>query len=539
MIESSEVTASRGVVAANPAAAARIGATVLGEGGNAFDAAVAAAVACCVLEPNQTGIGGYVAVAVVREGKTGRVWSLDANAVAPAAAQERMFEVLPPSARWPLQLNENEYGCSVADNANVHGPRAVATPGLVAGLGTLHERWGRHPWAGLLEPSIALIEEGFRYANVVGVIRQHLETLKRFPETAKHLMPAGRLPGPDDAWRPRDLAGTLRRLASAGWRDFYTGELGRTLADWLQAAGGIVTREDLARYQVRITEPHEIGFHGARIATAILPNGGLTSLQALHMFEALDLPAEDSPEYWHLLGEVLKLAWRDRLEHLADPNFSPVPVERLLSRDYAAGRVQTLRQFPGHVDRLQPADAGRDRHGTLHLSTADAEGNLVALTISQGAAFGSFVTVPGMGVILGHGMCRLDPRPGRANSIAPGKRPLNNTAGMIVQCPRCIAALGVPGGRTIISVMARAAQRLVSQGHTARQVATAPRLHVEVAEPLEITASAGAEVIEALQAMGHTVKVVERIGTTMNGAEWLIDEQRCRAGSGVTVAGVD
>ena len=539
MIEGTEVLSSTGVVAANPAPAARIGARVLAAGGNAMDAAVAAGIACCMLRPEQTGIGGYVCAAVVRDGRDGQVWSVDADGTAPAAACEAMFRTSAPGEpRNPGALNEREYACAVADDANIFGPLAVTVPGVMAGFGSIHERWGRLPWAQVVAPAQALLADGFPYGPVAHAVRHMEPVLRRFPATAAHLLPGGKLPDPETVWRRPDMETTLARLAASGWRDFYAGELGRRIADHIQDLGGILTRADMANYQPRITPPCSTTYRGASVHAAILPNGGFSVLQALNMLECLDLPAEDSPDYWHLLAEVLKLAWRDRLAYLGDPDFADVPAARLLSKDYAAGRVETLRRFPEYVDRLQPEPTPEPAGGTLHLSAADAEGNLVSMTFSHGGAFGSCVTVPGAGILLGHGMCRLDPRPGCPNSVAPGKRPLNNTAALLVKTPDRNVAIGLPGGRKIICVMTRAAQLLIDRGCTARQAAAAPRLHVEITEPLEIDEVVAEPVLARLSALDHDVTRVPRNAGIMNGAEYLQDA-RTRAGSGESAAGAE
>ena len=175
-----------------------------------------------------------------------------------------------------------------------------------------------------------------------------------------------------------------------------------------------------------------------------MPNGCLSALQILHMLECLPIVPDDQAQYWHQLAEVVKQAWRDRLRYVGDPDFVDVPVERLLSKDYAAGRVEALQQFPEKVDQQVYEASGPAVAETLHVSAADAEGNLVGITITQGGAFGSCLTVPGTGIILGHGMCRLDPRPGRANSVAAHKRPLNNVVPMILRLPQRDVAIGLP-----------------------------------------------------------------------------------------------
>jgi len=402
-------------------------------------------------------------------------------------------------------------------------------------MGILHERWGRLPWAEIVAPALSLVEEGFPFDDLARSIRVMEEPLRRFPASVAYLMPEGRLPGPDKIFRCPDLARTLSRLARAGWRDFYEGELGRTIADAISRAGGCLTRADLAGYQPRVTEPLTIDYHGARVHGAILSNGSLSVLQGLLMLAPLAMPETDTAFYWHRLAEVLKRVWRDRLRYLADPRFAEVPQARLLDPDYNAGRVASLIDFPDHVDLRVPDLAAGPGAGTLHLSTADAEGNLVAFTISQGNTFGSCFTVPGTGIILGHGMCRLDPRPGFANSIAPGKCPLNNTAPLMISLPDREVALGLPGGRMIIAGMLRAAHLVVDRGYRTAQATAAPRLHAGVAEPVTLQEGVEESVAGELAAFGHQVKRSPQVAGVMNGAEYFPATRRTRSGSSAPV----
>ena len=536
MIEGHEIVSPCGAVAAGPEEAARVGARILAAGGNAMDAAAAASLVCCMLAPQSTGVGGYVLAAVVLEGGSGRVWSLDANAVAPAGARADIYQVQPRPAGVG-GINEDEYDCQVQGNANVHGPLAVAVPGQMGGMGLLWERWGRLEWPQIVAPSLQLLAEGFPYGEgLAGSVRGEQEVIRRFEPTGQHLMPAGRLPEPGDIWHRPDMEKTLERLAAAGWRDFYEGELGRRIADYIQGAGGVLTRADMAGFAPRLSEPYAVSYRDARVYGPILPNGCFSSLQALQLLECFDPVPEDQVRYWHGLAEVLKLAWRDRLVYAADPDFVDVPIERLLSKEYAAGRAETLRQFPHYVDRLNWGGSPRAASETLHVSAADVEGNVVSATISQGGTFGSCVTVPGTGIILGHGMCRLDPRPGRANSVAPGKRPLNNTAPMILRLPDRDVGIGMPGGRRIISVAVRLAQQLVDFKASAYAAAAAPRMHVMSAEPVAVLKGINPDIVDGLGEMGHQVEVVERIGGAVHGAEYL--KTAVRAGGNTWAAGV-
>ena len=538
MVEGKQVVAARGVIAAQPEESARVGARILERGGNAFDAAAASALASCLLQPQSTGITGYVMSAVVREGRTGEILSLDANSVAPAAAREDMYEILPASGD-STDLNSREYGCSVKGDANVHGPLAVGVPGMAAGIGTLWERWGRLKWEEIVAPAQALLEEGMPFGGTAGAVKSLEEVIRRYPATAAQLLVDGRVPEPEDVMRRPGLDRTLARMAEAGWRDIYEGELARRIVAAVQEAGGILTAEDMGSFRPRVTPTLMVTYRDATVHGCILPNGTLTTLQILNMLEGFDPPGDDSVCYWHALAEVLKLAWRDRLTYLTDPDFADVPVERLLSKHYAAGRTERIRQYPEWVDDLPAKFPPGGAHGTLHLSAADAEGNLVSATITQGMALGACFVAGDTGLILSHGMCRFDPRPGRMNSVAPGKRPLNNTGTMLIETPDRLIATGLPGGRRIINVMARVAQRFVDCGDDSLQAAEAPRMHVEAAEPLEVTESVGENIADQLRALGHEVNVVKGIAGCAHSAEVFRDGASPRAGGNCWAAGAD
>lgn len=536
IVQGQEILSSRGAVAAEPKEAALVGARILEQGGNAMDAAAAACLASCVLEPEAADIGGYVCCAVVLERNSERVWSVDANTAAPAAAHEKMFAVLP---RQPgrVDINANEYSCTVQDDANLYGPLAVGVPGVMAGIGTLWERWGRLEWKQIVQPSLGLLGNGFPYGSTAHAIQFKEAIIRRFKPTLRHLMPEGRIPRSEDIWRRPDLESTLHRIAKAGWQDFYRGELGQKIAAYISSTGGILTREDLAAFQPRVTEPLLASFRKAEVYGAPLPNGGLSALEALNMWECFETMSDEEMMYWHRWAEILKQTWRDRLTHLGDPDLVDVPVPQLLSKEYAGGRVETLRRFPAYVDHLRfPPEASSG--GTAQISTVDAEGNLVAVTISHGGLFGSCLTVPGTGITLGHGMCRFDPRPGRPNSVQPRKRPLNNVAPTILRLPDRDVATGLRGGRRIISVSAQMVQRMVESGATSLQAAIAPRLHVETQEPVEVTESLPASIVEALRALGHDVRTVPEVGASAHSAEYLKPSRQLRAGGNVWAAGV-
>jgi gamma-glutamyltranspeptidase/glutathione hydrolase len=537
MIEGKEILVSRGAVATEPKTAARIGAAIMNSGGNAMDAAAASCLASSVLAPEPVDVGGYLFCALVLEGGSGQVWCVDANSVAPAAANARMYDTRELEGNVPAKpgINENEYACSVRDNANIHGPLAIGPPGVVAGIGLLWERWGRLKWSEIVEPSLHLLADGFRYGSTARAIKNKEAVIRRYEPTVRHLMPKTTTPNYDDVWFRPDLAKTLERLAYAGWQDFYQGELGRRIGSYVTSIGGILTVGDMAEFYPRVTKPYVTTYHGAQVHGATLPSGGLSSLQILNMLDTFDPIPTGSAAHWHRLAELLKLAWRDRLHFMGDPEFVDVPVERLLSKEYAAVQTESLRQFPDQVDRVHwPSRSSSG--GTVHVSASDCTGNLVAATLSQGG-FGSCVTVPDTGIILGAGMCRFDPRPGHANSIAPRKRPLNNAAPTILRVPERDVAMGLSGGRRIVSVSAQLCQQVVDWGATGLAAITAPRMHVEAAEPIRLSKSTQPPIFRALVAMGHTVIVSNRVGGAAHTVEFFKKSSAIRAGGDRWTAG--
>jgi gamma-glutamyltranspeptidase / glutathione hydrolase len=496
--EGVEIVCDRGAVATGPADAARAGAAILERGGNAIDAAAAACLACAVLEPQAVDLGGYVLAAVVLEGETGRVWSVDANTVAPAAATPDMFRLMPARVRTPPDpptVNEREYNCSVEADANFYGPLATGVPGFAGGVGAMWERWGRLPWADIVAPALAFVKRGLPYAWVRKDIEFKRQAIERYPSTAALLLDIA-----GDLWFRPELARTLERLAAAGWRDFYSGELGDAIADFVQSQGGILTREDMAAFAPRITEPLSGRYRGAEILTAIAPNGGFSVLEALAGLERQAPRPDSDPRYWETLARALTRMWKERL---AD---SPV--------------------------------SGAGQHGTVHVAAADRHGNLVSATISQGGLFGSCFAVPGTGIILAHGMCRFDPHPGRINSVAPAKRPLNNVCPLLIRAADRDVAIGTRGGRRIVSVAVQLAQRIVDHGATVYQAAVGPRMHTIGGDPLEISANFDPAIRSALERSGHRIEVPEEVAGAAHGVELLRPSGRIRAGGNTWAAGV-
>jgi gamma-glutamyltranspeptidase/glutathione hydrolase len=364
------------------------------------------------------------------------------------------------------------------------------------------ERWGQLRWSDIVEPARTLVENGIPYSLVAKDVEFKREAILHYPSTTELLLPNGpeRSTPDEHIWMRPDLARTLDRLAHTGWRDFYSGEIGRAIADFVLAEGGILTRSDMARFEPRITEPCSGAYHGAELYTAIPPNGGFSVLDALAALEPQRLLADGDPLFWQRMANVLVRMWSSRL---AD---SPI--------------------------------CGGSDHGTAHVSVADRSGNLVSATITQGGLFGSCLAVPGTGIILGHGMCRFDPHAGLSNSPGPGKRPLNNLCPLLIRMKSRDVAIGTRGGRKIVSVAAQMAQRIIDRGATVYQAATAPRMHTVIGTPLELSSNFDPGIRQELERAGFRTEIPDEVAGAAHGAEMLCAERKIRAGGNTWAAGI-
>jgi gamma-glutamyltranspeptidase/glutathione hydrolase len=481
---------------AGPPEAARVGAEVLAAGGNAVDAVVAAALTACVVSVQQCGVGGYGGHLVIAPAGGKRVVAIDFNSAAPQAARVDLF---PVDAKGRVKGQANRFGWL-----------ASGVPGTLAGLQLALDRHGTRPLAQLLRPAIAYARDGFPVSlGLARALRSAQAQLRQDPASARLFLRKGQPLPAGSTFRNPDLADLLQALAEAKTVDpFYRGEAARRIAAAFRKHGGLVTAADLAAYRAHAVEPLRLAWREATVHTAPLTAGGLTALQALATLKALrweTWPARE-PRALRAQLEALRLAWADRLRLLGDPERAKVPVAQLLSEAYArqaAARVAAAlkegRPVPGAAD-------GRPAGGTVHLSAADAAGNLVALTLTHGEHFGARVTVPGLGLLLGHGMSRFDPRPGRPNSVGPGKRPLHN------MCPTVVArggqpvlALGGTGGRRIPNAVAGVLAQFVGRAASPEEAVAAPRFHTEGGLAVVLEARAGEAARDHLREAGYMV----------------------------------
>jgi len=456
--------------------ASQVGVEVLRRGGNAVDAAVAVGYALAVVYPvaGNLGGGGFMTIRLA----DGRATFLDFRETAPRAASETMYL--------------DALGSPVP-GASTLGHLAVGVPGGIAGLEHVRERFGTEAREALLAPAIALAEDGFALTDGdVALLALANAELARDPAAAAIFLREGRPLSVGERLVQGDLAATLRAIAKDGAHGFYRGPVAAELVRASRAGGGLLSAEDLAGYRVRERRPVACDYRGYRIVSAPPPSsGGVTLCLALHALETYPLATWglDSADYVHTLAEVLRRAFVVRNTRLGDPDFVANPVEELLEDGYAA--ALRARIDPGRaavsVD-LMPAATLGERPQTTHYSVIDAQGNAVSVTTTLNGAFGAKVVGGSTGVLLNNEMDDFTVKPGvpnlfglvqgRANAVAPGKRPLSSMSPTIVlRDGRPVLVVGSPGGPRIITTVLQVILNVIDHGMDVAAAIAAPRLH--------------------------------------------------------------
>jgi gamma-glutamyltranspeptidase/glutathione hydrolase len=512
--EKGPATGTRGMVATNHPLASAAGAEMLAAGGNAIDAAVAALFTLSVVEPMMVGIFGGGMAHIRLAG--GQHIVLDGLACAPQAARPDSFR--PVSDVMPAYM-ETE------GRENAVGARAVATPGNLAGWCEAARRYGRLPLADLVEPAIRHARRGFRVTGyLAGCIAETAGDLATDKEIARHFMPGGQPLQAGDRLVSGDYGETLQLIALEGAKALHGGSLGQSVTDHLARQGGLVTLDDLSSFQVVGREAVSAGYRGYRIYGPPPPSaGGVHVLQMLNILEGFDLQSMGfgSSTAMHLLAEVLKIAFADRAVATADPAFVDVPVARLISKEYAAQRRAMI--DPERALAWKAGVALPESSNTTHVSVADAEGNIVASTQTINSLFGARFMVPGTGIIPNNYMYLFDPHPGKALSIAPGKRVTTSMAPTIVEKNgEPVYALGLPGGLRIFGSVMQALVNLIDHRMSLQQAVEAPRIWTQGQE-LEVEEGLPESCREQLRRQGHRLAVVPHVGGGMNAIEFNAD----------------
>ncbi len=538
--DKAEVVSERAMVAAKHPLAVEAGLAMLAQGGNAMDAAVAMGFVMCAVKPMMTCLGG-IGLLVAQDGTTGEAFAVEGPPRAPLAATPDMFTI--------EGIDTGGVGLFKTKNdENRIGHKAVAVPGNVALLCAAHARMGRLPLAAVLEPAIGICEDGF---TADWFLTTHtalcMPELARNAAAAAIFLPGGFPPSfiPGDGRSrivQRDLAATLRQIARQGPDGFYRGEVAEAIEQDFAKHGGLITREDLARYQARITAPRAIRYRDVEVLAPALPCGGTTAQETLRILERFDIAraGHNTPATLHVYIEAARRAFADRFAYLADPDVVPVPVAGLLSAGHAsdmAARINRNRATSAPADAepwvhyatatpegdpwrwndsprpaaVLPGGLPDDDSCTTHLTAVDAERNAVSCTITAGELFGARVVTPGTGILWNGGMAWFNAGPGAANSIAPGKRALTNMTPVLVRRDgRVVLAAGAPGGRKIIGAVTQVVSNVVDHGMTAQAAVTAPRVDAS-ARAVQADIRLDPATVDALRGRGHTVQVVEEI----------------------------
>ena len=494
------------IVAPQPEAA-EAGAVVLQRGGNAVDAAVAAALVQTVVDPLMSGVAGFGCVQVFSADK-GVHTCIDAHGRCPAAATPAMW------ADRILGETSDGFGFILKDYVNELGYGAICVSGILKALSEAAAAYGTWEWADLVAPAVAEAERGF-------VIRPHIYTVwtqdeRRFgrlnygdklgvSETGRRvfLQADGTYKRPGMRIVNPEMAHSLRRIARDGADTYYTGSMAQEIDADMRANGGLLSAADLADYRTEHQPPLWGEYRGHRIATNHPPGGGLLVLQILRTLEQFDLTAmgHNSPRYLAVLAEAMKCATRDKDRFVSDPRFVDVPVDRLNSQDYAAETAAAIRAGTRFdVPRL---DASFDPPNTTHVSSADRRGNVVSLTHSLGIPSG--VITPGHGFMHNGCMSVFDPRPGRTGSIAPGKSRFASMSPTIVfKGDRPAMTLGAPGGTYITLAVAQAIVNVIDFGMTLAEAVAAPRI-AATGTTVDVSNRIPRYVTDVLEADGYPV----------------------------------
>jgi gamma-glutamyltranspeptidase/glutathione hydrolase len=507
----SAAVAGEAMVASSHPLAALTALEMLRSGGNAVDAAIAAAGVLCVAEPHMTGIGGDCFVLYAP--KSGRVLALNGAGVAPMAATVDWY-VAHGFAEIPLET-----------------PHAVTVPGAVDAWFTLLEAHGTKPMAELLAPSIALAEAGVVLTpRVAHDFAANAAKLAKDVDLKRVFLPEGRVPETGERLRFPALAETLRRIAREGRRGFYEGPVAADMVKRLNALGGLHRLEDFAQQRSEWVEPIAAPYRDHHVVECPPPGQGLAALMILRTLEGFDLSARCADaDRIHLLAEATKAAYRARDALIADPRQVAVPVERLLSE----ARAESVRR---RIDRRRASDPviwdEAEHKDTIYLSIVDRDRNAISFINSLFHDFGTGILVPESGVLLHSRGSMFRTLPGHPNAIAPGKRPLHTIIpGMLVKDGRAAMPFGVMGGNYQAAGQATLVSRLLDEGMDPQQAIEAPRSFA-FAGVLQLEATISDAVAADLAARGH---VIERPVRPLGGAQAIyIDHRR-----GVLIGGSD
>ena len=535
-----KVVAENGIVAAESVEAAEAGMAILKKGGNAVDAAVATSFAACTCEPAMSSLGGGGA-ALIYLADQDRTVAIEFEGRLPSMASEDMF--VPDLLPLGVEPNPSFGWRGTRNNVGWMGYRSLGVPGQVAGLCQILEQFGTLSLEEVIAPAIRICEEGYKVNNYYALmIGNDMELLQKYPPIGELLLPGGYPPRPATAYNKPSvivqpvLAQTLREIAQGGADTFYRGPIARAIIADTEPHGSVVSLQDYADYQPKAYDAGLVGsYRGYKLVCMPEVFGGIQVLQTLNLLEGFNVNefGHNSPRYLHLVAECLRRAWVDRFRYMGDPEFEDVPIEGLISKEYAVEmraqlNLETVPDAirPGNPWRYQgdgqarplsrPPGPQKDARNTTHLCTMDKHGNMVSMVQTLGGAFGAYVMSGSTGIILRNYTNLFNPEPGTSNSIGPRKRPSSHDSlTLVFKDGQPFITVGAPGGRRVITAVVQVLVNVIDFGMDIQEAIAAPRIHMEGSDPkvpngkltrqLFADSRLAPEVVEGLKRRGHDV----------------------------------
>jgi gamma-glutamyltranspeptidase/glutathione hydrolase len=494
-----------------------VGISILKKGGNAIDAAVATALSLAVTHPEAGNIGGGGFIVLMKS--DGGVTTFDFREKAPLAASPTMF------------LDENG---KIRDNSNHRGLLSVGVPGTVAGLYQAHQKYGKLPWKDLVQPAIDQAKNGFPMSWGLYTAALRMSALDPSFDIMQNFFRGenGEVVAPDELWKQPALAKTLEAIRDQGRDGFYKGAVAAEIENYMKAKGGIITQEDLAKYEAVERSPVKTTFKDYEIYSMPPPSsGGVALIEMMNLMEAADISKVEfnSTAYVHLVAEAMRRAFADRAEHLGDPDFNPdMPIDRLTSKEFAQERFANL-------DLTKASTSDSSKYGqlyggdhTTHFSVVDKEGNAVSLTYTLENSYGAGMGSDKLGFIFNNEMGDFNPIPGittkdgqigtNPNLVQPEKRMLSSmTPTIVAKEGKPYLVIGSPGGRTIINTVFQTVLNVLAYDMRIDRAIEAMKIHHQWL-PDQIIYERNLlspDTRDALVKMGHTLRPTTTIGVLM------------------------
>lgn len=510
--------ARNGMVSSSSMIASEVGRDILKQGGNAIDAAVATAFALAVTWPSAGNIGGGGFLVFMND--KAEVTTIDFREKAPINASSKMF----------LDKDGN-----IFNDSNHTGGLSIGVPGTVAGLYLAHQKYGKLEWKEVVQPAVNLANNGFEFT---WTLYNHSVMFKKIyaesmPEFAKFMLAEdGSYREPGRLWKQTDLGASLERIRDHGRDGFYKGKTAKLLAEYIQEEGGIITEEDLLKYEAIERKPVVGKYRGYDIYSMPPPSsGGVTMIEMLNMLENFNLQdlGFNSADYIHVLTEVMRRGYASRAEYLGDPDFNPdMPLDKLLSKSYAKKLAASIDMEKASLSDSTKFGQLYDGEHTTHLSVLDKDGNAVSLTYTLENSYGCKLIAKNLGFLLNNEMGDFNPVPGitktdgqigtNPNQVASEKRMLSSmTPTIIAKDGNPYMVIGSPGGRTIINSTMQAILNVIDHKMDIKVAIEAGKIHHQWLPDQVIYEEWGisADTKKMLESMGHKFRSVENIGALM------------------------